>query len=277
MSILLILLVLIIVGVCCAALGSRDKSNNSYTNKRTRIRRKNYNTKPNVNWKKCPDCGHKINNVAKKCPYCDYKFEGYNSSDAAYKFNRYCPDCGRKLSESAKKCSFCGYDFSPKAERELSEKKLNEIKDLIKNSTSNTKHIKKNGLSFDYPKYYDIGSYQDSDEFHKSIVALSKSDRACEIYVMEYKSSHFDNNARKNIPLLKEYLKMQGYTNIVQNKSLPYCFDATINSDMGRLKTTIVYNFNYSDVIMIVCNIAPDTDYTCIHDLRVIDYSVKSI
>ena len=41
----------------------------------------------------------------------------------------------------------------------------------------NTRHINKNGLSFDCPDYYDIGKYPSSDEAHKSMVALSKHDR----------------------------------------------------------------------------------------------------
>ena len=173
-----------------------------------------------------------------------------------------CPNCGREVNEIAVNCGFCGYSFNS---------------GTTGGTRMNTRHINKNGLSFDCPDYYDIGSYPSSDEFHKSIVALSKSDRTCEIYVMEYKPIHFDNNARMNTPLLKEYLRVQGYSNISENRSLPYCFNARINSGVGMLNTKIVYNFDYQDVIMIVGNTVPGSSYNCINDMKVINDTVRPI
>lgn len=92
-----------------------------------------------------------------------------------------CPWCTHRLNETALKCPICGYDFV----------KSN-------NMNRNTRKINKNGLSFECPDYYDIGNFSSSDEVHKSIVALSKNDRACELYVMEYKDYAFDNNAKRN-------------------------------------------------------------------------------
>ena len=171
----------------------------------------------------------------------------------------YCSECGAKIEASFKFCTNCGASLS---DRE---------------PMSNIKHVNKNGLSFDCPDYYDIGSYPSSDEFHKSIVALSKSDRTCELYVMEYKPIHFDNNARRNTTLLKEYLKLQGYTNISENRSLPYCFNARINSGVGMLNTKIVYNFDHPDVIMIVGNTVPESSYNCVNDIKVINDTVRPI
>ena len=74
-----------------------------------------------------------------------------------------CPNCGREISEIAVNCGFCGYSFNSGT--------------ATGGNRMNTRHINKNGLSFDCPDYYDIGSYPSSDEFHKSIVALSKNDR----------------------------------------------------------------------------------------------------
>ena len=110
----------------------------------------------------------------------------------------------------------------------------------------NTRHINKNGLSFDCPEYYDIGSYPSSDESYSSIVALSKNDRTSEIYVMKYRDYAFDNNAKRNTFLLKEYLKMKGYENITEHRSLPYCFNAYAYSGVGRIKTTILFLINYN-------------------------------
>lgn len=138
----------------------------------------------------------------------------------------------------------------------------------------NTRYIDKNGLSFECPDYYDIGNFPSSSEAHQSVVALSKNDRTCEIYVMEYRDYTFDRNARENTFLIKEYLKLQGYENITENGRLPYCFNAKVNSAVGKIRTTILYNFNYYNVIMIVGNIMPHSDYDCIDDMRIINDSI---
>lgn len=154
-------------------------------------------------------------------------------------------------------CPFCGYDF---------------IKSNIKNQ--NTRKIQKNGLSFECPDYYDVGDFHSEDEAHKSIVALSKNDRTCELYIMEYKDYAFDNNAKKDYSLLKRYLKMQGYENILQNKNLPYCFNAKVNSQLGKIRTTILFNFDNENVIMIVGNISPGSNYECVNDIKIINDTI---
>ena len=135
----------------------------------------------------------------------------------------------------------------------------------------NTRHIEKNGLSFECPDYYDIGKYPSSDEAHKSMVALSKHDRKCELYITVYRKNKFDNNAKRNTALLKSYLQLQNYKNVSINKKLPYCFNATVSHHMGNIKTTIVYDFNHGDnVIMIVGNLMPSSNYDCIGDIKII-------
>lgn len=94
------------------------------------------------------------------------------------------------------------------------------------------------------------------------------------MYITVYKRNNFDNNAKRNNYLLKEYLKQDGYTNITENKELPFCFNADKNHHMDNIKTTIVFNFDYNDVIMIVGNIMPSSNYDCIDDLKVIGKSI---
>lgn len=137
----------------------------------------------------------------------------------------------------------------------------------------NIRKINKNGLCFDCPDYYDIGRYPDSDEVYQNIVALSKNDRECEIYVMEFRWHTFDNNARKNPFLLKQYLKMQGYNDIVENGNLPYSFNAIISTEFGMIKTTILFNFNYENVITVVGNVLIISDYDCTNDIKIINNS----
>ena len=257
MSILLIIAFLIIVVVCCALLSGGSNSNNS-NNETTYVY--------TGGKKRCPNCGREINEIAVNCGFCGYCFSSGTKPHETYTNTigkKRCPNCGREISEIAVNCGFCGYSFNSGT--------------ATGGNRMNTRHINKNGLSFDCPDYYDIGSYPSSDEFHKSIVALSKSDRTCELYVMENKPIHFDNNARMNSSLLKEYLKMQGYTNITENRSLPYCFNARINSGVGMLNTKIVYNFDYQDVIMIVGNTVPGSTYNCINDMKVINDTVRPI
>lgn len=134
----------------------------------------------------------------------------------------------------------------------------------------NTRHIDKNGLSFDCPDYYDIGKYPSSDKAHKSMVALSKHDRRCEIYITVYRKNAFDNNAKRNMSLLQRYLQLHNYKNITINNKLPYCFNATVSHQMGNIKTTIVYNFDHDDVIMIVGNLMPSSNYDCCNDIKII-------
>lgn len=180
----------------------------------------------------------------------------------------YCTECGAELDDSVKFCSKCGN----KLDKTINSKS-NELKEDIDFSNKNsikTKHIDKNGFSFEYPEYYDIGKYPSSDEAHKSIVALSKNDRKCELYVMAYKRSKFDNNAKRNINLLKRYLQLFNYKNITINKKLPYCFNANVSHNMGTIKTTIAFNFDQNDVIMVVGNVVPSSNYDCIEDMKII-------
>ena len=249
MSILLLIGIIIIIGVLCAALGSGGNSNKeqvTYTSSGGR--------------KICPNCGRELNASAINCGFCGYSFNVKNIPKTTYSspYKKKCPNCGRKVNTSAINCGFCGYSFS-------SGKSGG-------NTMANTRHINKNGLSFDCPEYYDIGSYPSSDEAYSSIVALSKNDRQSEIYVMKYRNHAFDNNAKRNTFLLKEYLRMKGYENITEHRSLPYCFNAYAYSEVGRIKTTILYNFNYSYVINIVGNTISNYDLT--DDIRVINNTI---
>lgn len=203
MSIILIIAIILIIVVGCALLcgSNSNNSQNSHVSNQAKRPANTLNKTSGIKWKNCPNCNHRINEVAKKCPYCNYEYPGYSSSNFKYTSHnksKYCPECGHRLNGSAINCGFCGYSFNNRT--------------APGGTRMNTRHINKNGLSFDCPDYYDIGSYPSSDEFHKSIVALSKNDRTCEIYVMEYKPIHFDDNARRNTRLLKEYLRVQGYT-----------------------------------------------------------------
>lgn len=162
--------------------------------------------------------------------------------------------------------AFCAI-ISRSGSSESSNLELEYVRDKKKYETVKTKHMKKNYLHFDYPEYYDIGNYPSSDGVHKSIVALSKNDRTCELYVMEYEYAHFDVNARLNAPLLKQYLKKQGYTNIKRNEALPYFFNARINSEKGQINSKIAFLF-FPDVIMIVGNTI--SNYDCTDDIVMI-------
>ena len=104
-------------------------------------------------------------------------------------------------------CGFCGYNSDTKF----------PLPDI------STKHINKGGLSFDYPGYYDVSDVPVNNEAYKSRVGLSK-DGNCEIYVVEYWHSTFDNNAKRNPYLIKEYLKNYNYTNITENGKFDYCY-----------------------------------------------------
>lgn len=220
-----------------------------------------------INLKKCPKCNTTVREKVKICPHCGHKFPKPTKPKSTInhiKYEKYCPDCGRDFMKTAVKCNYCG------------NTKLEDRK--YKNKKIVTKHINKNGLSFDYPDYYDIGNYPSSDEYHQSIVALSHRERKCEIYIMEYRPNHFDNRARHNPSLLKEYLKMQGYTFISEKKEEQNCFTADIHSQLGKLKTTIVFNFNYSNAIMIVGNIPGNSYYyKLIKDIKIINKTIELV
>lgn len=224
MSIIIIAIIaLVVIGAFCALLGS-DGSDSS-------------GNKPKKEYQK----GNMDNVIDCECG------KSYNQ-----RHHNICPFCGLPVGMSPNPekifdCS-CGCSFDLRLNDSCPE--CGQVPEILKN----TKHIIKNGLSFNYPEYYDIGSYPDSDEVHKSIVALSKNDRTCELYIMEYRSIHFDDHARRRKYLLREYLKQQGYSSISENSGLPYCFNAVINSEFGQIMSTISYNFNYNDVIMIVAN-----------------------
>ena len=173
-----------------------------------------------------------------------------------------CPECNKKINKVANKCPYCNYVF---------KKDTKEFK--LKTNPINTKFAEKDGFSFNYPDYYDIGIFETNEVF-KTLVGLSKKDEECEIYVMEYRISTFDKQFKRNSHLLKEALKMQGYMNVFENKKLPYCFDAIANSEIGYIKTTILYNFRYPNVIMIVGNRLPNSNYDCIEDMKIINMSV---
>lgn len=177
--------------------------------------------------------------------------------------SKYCPNCHEKLDEHIMICPFCDYDLITKEIGKYGTKKI-----------QNTRFINKNGLSFECPNYYEIGIFPNENEIYKSMVALSKNDRNCELYIMEYRDIHFDNNAKRNSYLLKEYLKLQGYENITENRSLPYCYNAKINTELGKIKTTILFNFNFSNVVMIVGNIKSNYNYNCTKDIKIINDTI---
>lgn len=243
------------MGSCCALLGrsNSNKEQVNYTSNGT---------------KKCPYCGRELNVSAINCGFCGHSFNiktvpsnqtvHSNKTYNYYASKKKCPNCGRKINESAINCGFCGYSFSGGAGTEGIRK--------------NTRHINKNGLSFDCPEYYDIGKYPSSDEAYSSIVALSKNDRTSEIYVMRYRDAAFDKNSKRNMFLLKEFLKMRGYEDVTEHTSLPYCFNAYAYSEVGRIKTTILFNFDYSYVINIVGNTISNYDMT--DDIRIINDTI---
>lgn len=68
---------------------------------------------------------------------------------------------------------------------------------------------------------------------------------------------------------------MQGYMNVTKNKRLSYCFDAITISQIGKIKSTIKFNFKHNNVIMIVCNRPLHSNYDCIGDIRIINGSVR--
>ena len=108
---------------------------------------------------------------------------------------KHCPYCDKRINKKAKKCPYCNYDFE----------RGTLGAEIVCNSIT-TKTVNKNGLSFECPDYYDIGIYKSEDEIYKSIVALSKNDRECEIYVMEYRPTTFHWKLRKKPNLLKKNL-----------------------------------------------------------------------
>ena len=138
-----------------------------------------------------------------------------------------------------------------------------------------TRHVKYNDLSFECPDYYDIGNFPSSDEVYKSIVALSKTNRECEIYVMVYRGYAFDNNAIRNNDLLRRYLELKNYYNISNNPYLPYCFNARIDYGEITIKSTIAFNFDHDDVIMIVGNVMHFSNYSCNDDIKIILKTVE--
>lgn len=86
-----------------------------------------------------------------------------------------CPKCNKKINVVAKKCPYCDYQIM-----------IQKDNDYEFDTTSSTKYIEKNGFSFNYPEYYDIGAVESKNEIFKTIVGLSKNDdRTCEIYVTE--------------------------------------------------------------------------------------------
>ena len=163
-----------------------------------------------------------------------------------------------------------------RSDQVVTNKELDYCRDIKKYENMDTKYIEKNDLLFNYPKYYSLGNYPSSDGVHKSIVALSKDDRTCEIYVMEYEYAHFDVNIRLDAKLIKKFLQIQGYTNIKNNKSLPYFFNAKINSEKGKINSKIAFCFDYPDVIMIVGNTLQNSNYDCTDDIIMIYDTIRN-
>ena len=205
-----------------------------------------------------------IQNNIQLCISAVNKINDHIGRDTDFKM---CPSCGHQINDVAKNCPYCNHQFL-----------YDDFSNFEFDTTSiTTKSVKNNGLSFEFPDYYEIGNFKSQDEVYKSIVALSKNDGKCELFVMEYKISTFDTKAKKNLPLLRKYLNLQGYKNVFQNKSFPYCFNATINTEMGEIKTTILFNFETYKVFMIVANMLPYSNYNCLNDLKIIYDSISSI
>lgn len=174
---------------------------------------------------------------------------------------KYCPRCNSKLNTATPICPVCSYSFGRG------------------NKSETDRVIIINGLSFECPDNYKIGNHPSSDWAHKSIVALSKEDIPCEIYISEYEKYAFDSRAIQNMPLLKKYLEMQGYINVSENRRFPYCFDAIGFSAIGEIKTTILFKFIYgsSNVIMVVANIPLNSNYDYMEDMKIIKNSVRAL
>ena len=140
-----------------------------------------------------------------------------------------------------------------------------------------TRHVEINYLFFECPIYYQIGNFPSSDEVYNSIVALSHQNRECELYVMAYREHTFDYNAIRNRELLKRYLTLQGYYNISNNPHLINTYNANIDFDGIPIKSTIAYNFNNKNVITVVGNVFPFSNYRCNNDIKTILDTVKYI
>ena len=78
MSILLIIAIILIIVVGCALFSGSNSNNPQNSPANT------FNKTSGIKWKNCPNCNHRINEVAKKCPYCNYEYPGYSSSNFSY-------------------------------------------------------------------------------------------------------------------------------------------------------------------------------------------------
>ena len=134
----------------------------------------------------------------------------------------------------------------------------------------NTRHIDKNGLSFDCPDYYDIGKYPSSDKVYKSIVALSKNDRKCELYIMVCREDMFDAVVKRDDLLIMKNLELQNFTDVTINSKLPFCYNSHVYYNGMNLNSTHLFKFSRNNVILIVGVSRPFVYYDFIEDMEII-------
>jgi len=187
-----------------------------------------------------------------------------NVSDLNIKF---CPECGAKVEKPTIRCMHCGKPF---VDLNVSEN-TNIIQTTNKSINIPTKHVNKNGLSFNYPDYYLEANIPPNAP--DCVVALAKDDGLCDIMVevssapkMQYQEGIFEKN-------YEEYIKNLGFYNFTTihgfgpNKT---CVQAYSNTDMGIVKSTIYFDLNYNKDLRITLNSLEQYDYDCMDDLKVI-------
>lgn len=187
---------------------------------------------------------------------------------------KFCPKCGTKIEKPTIRCMHCGKPFVD----------LNVapnggiIQTTNKNIQLKTKHIDKDGLSFDYPEYYLIANIPPNAP--DCVVALAKDDGLCDILVevssapkIQYQEGIFENN-------YKEYISNLGFYDFTvihgfgPNKT---CVQAYSNTDMGVVKSTIYFDLNYNKDLRITLNSLMQYDYDCMDDLKVISKNLQYI
>ncbi len=201
-------------------------------------------------------------------------FEMDNNSEVPNLNIKFCPECGAKVDKPTIRCMHCGKPFV-----DLNAAP-NEgiIQTTNKNILIETKHIDKEGLSFDYPEYYLIASIPPN--VPDCVVALSKDDGLCDIMIevssapkIPYQEGLFEKR-------YKEYIKNLGFYDFTvihgfgPNKT---CVQTYSNTDLGIVKSTVYFDLNYARDLRITLNTLVQYDYDCMDDLKVIAKNLKYI
>lgn len=180
---------------------------------------------------------------------------------------KFCPECGTKIEKPTIRCMHCGKPFV-----DLNDAP-NEgiIQTTNKKIQIETKHVDKEGLSFDYPDYYLMANIPPNNP--DCVVALAKDDGLCDIMVevssapkMQYQEGIFEKKFEEHIGNLGfyDFTVIHGFG---PNKA---CIQAYSNTDMGVVKTTTYFDLNYNKDLRVVLNTLVQYDYDCIDDLKVI-------